>query len=130
MEIETIFFTSVSIILLFIITNQAWQKLILKATINRQKEIIEAQRETIANQNGTIDAHKSILARGVTFEGKPYWLNSDLIIQIRELWNAENMNNTNPRVKASKIIQEKSLSLDKRKLTLQESVDIIKKHCL
>ena len=128
---ETAIWIIACIILCFIASNQAWQKTVLKATVNRQKEIIELQRETIANQNGTIETYKSILAGGVSFPNdKPYWLNEDLIKQIKELWNTANTDNSNPRVQAYKIIQEKSLGLDKRKLSLEEAVELIKKHCL
>jgi uncharacterized protein YlzI (FlbEa/FlbD family) len=122
---ETAIWIISCIILCFIASNQAWQKVVLKATVNRQKEIIELQRETIANQNGTIDAYKSILAEGVKFDGKPIWLTPKLIEETKELWSAV----PNRRVDAAKKIQNISLENGK-KLTLQETCDLIKKHCL
>jgi hypothetical protein len=122
---ETTIWIISCIILCFIASNQAWQKVVLKATVNRQKEIIELQRETIANQNGTIDTYKNVLAEGVRIDGRPIWLTSELIKETKEFWNVE----PTRRVEATKKIQAISLENGK-KLHLQETCDFIKKYCL
>ena len=69
---ETTIWILAFIVLGYIAINQAWQKVVLKATINRQKEIIEIQRETIYNQSATIKNYQSILSKGVDVTEKDF----------------------------------------------------------
>ncbi len=127
----TIILVSVYVLLFFLSVGVIWKNSLLKAQIKYQQETLESQRNVIGNQSATIDSYKSILANGVTINSdKPYWLNDDLCREIKELWNSTKNDAPNPRVQATKIIQEKSLGLDKRKLTIQDAADLIKKHCL
>lgn len=119
------------LIISIIITTLIFQKKNLNSIIKYQQQIIESQRNVIGNQNATIDAFKRILEQGVTLHSdKPFWLTDDLCKEIKELWDEGKISNYNSRIKATKIIQEKSLGLDKRKLTLEDAINIIKKHCL
>ncbi len=98
--------------------------------LQRQQDIINIQETTINNLNIALENYKEILKKGVTINNKPIWLTDDLCREVRDLWNGENVNPSNPRVKATKIIQQKSLELDNRKLSLQSACDLIKEHCL
>lgn len=118
--------------LLFITLGLYLNKEMLKKTIKYQQAIIDNQRNVIGNQSATIDNYKTILEQGITIKSdKPIWLTDELCKEIKDLWNSPNTaDNFNPRVKATKIIQEKSLGLDKRKLTLQSACELIKQYCL
>jgi hypothetical protein len=100
--------------------------------INNKNNIIELQKEIINNYSAAIKNYQSILEKGITLNSdKPQWLNDDLCREVKDLWNSSNTaDNYNPRVKATKMIQDKFMEVNDRKLPLQEACEIIKKHCL
>lgn len=60
---------------------------------------------------------------------KPEWLSVRDIEMIKELWNTPNINGSNPKVKAIKLIQSLALSSG-YKINIEKSHNIIKEFCV
>jgi hypothetical protein len=59
----------------------------------------------------------------------PEWLTYDIRVKVKDLWNLPNVNNSNPRTSAIKLIREIAKH-NGYEIDLKKSVELVKQHCL
>ena len=72
---------------------------------------------------------KSESKKEVEHNTKPSWLKDDVVEKVAQLWHEPNMDNSNPRVNAVRMVQE-CAKADGYDININKGLEIIKEFCL